>query len=124
MKTLIAIPDCGPLYFTSCKTMSGKKSASLHTEEYVYLPDLQSDSAIIAWGAFFFRDLRRRPVSRRDTIGLRSLPYIKQGELVCVELYDEQNRLLKKCYTEEENHLQICDLTPDTSYRYRVLLPD
>ena len=96
----------------------------LHREEFIYLPDVQSDSAIISWGAFFFRDLKRRPISRRDTIGLRSSPYTKQGELVCVEMINTENGTVQKCYTEEENHIRICDLTPNTQYKYRVLFPD
>ena len=104
--------------------IGSKQKAVLHREEYIYLPHVQTDSAIIAWGAFFFKDLKRRPISRRDTIGLRSLPYTTQGELVCVELYNEQNQLFQKCYTEEENHIQICDLTPDSTYHYRVTFPD
>ena len=106
------------------RSLAGKKSGIFHTEKYLYLPHLQSDSAIIAWGAFYFRDLKRRPVSRSDTIGLRSLPYSKQGELICVELYNDQNQLLQTCYTEEENHIRVCNLEPDTTYRYRVMFPD
>jgi tartrate-resistant acid phosphatase type 5 len=102
--------------------LAKEKKTALHQEEFVYLPHLQSDSALIAWGAFFFRDLKRRPISRDDTIGLRSLPFTKQGELVCVELFDQNQKLLEQCFTEEENHIQICDLKPDTTYRYRVLL--
>jgi tartrate-resistant acid phosphatase type 5 len=101
-----------------------KQTTLLHREEYIYLPHLQADSAMIAWGAFFFRNVKRRPISRSDTIGLRSLPYTKQGELVCVELYDDQQRLLEKYFTEEENEIQICDLKPETAYNYRVVLHD
>ena len=100
------------------------KQTALFREEYLYLPHLQTDSAIIAWGSFYFRDVKRRPISRRDTIGLRSHPYTKQGELVCVEVRDVADQLVQKCYTEEENHIQVCNLVPDTRYRYRVLFPD
>lgn len=105
-------------------SLTRTKKRILHTEEYVYLPHLESDRALIAWGAFYFSDLKRRPIQRRDTIGLRSLPFTKQGELVCVEIYDQQDRLLEKYYTEEENHIQVCNLAPDTTYKYRVLFPD
>ncbi len=74
--------------------MSDKKSPYL--EEYLYLPALAHDSAIIAWGGFFFEideddgkeewkllddDELRKRLGRRETIGEKSEPYAPRARV-------------------------------------------
>ena len=59
-----------------------------HAEPYIYLPAVTHSSALVAWGAFYFKvasqgrmklvrpqDLEHVHPPRRDTIGARSAPY-------------------------------------------------
>src|SRR5678815_4348222 len=59
-----------------------------HAEPYIYLPALSHKSALIAWGAFYFRtnsrgkrkivdddDLKYVHPPRKDSIGSKSAPY-------------------------------------------------
>ena len=68
-----------------------------HAEPYVYLPALSHRSALVAWGAFYFRsntkgrfklvddhDLKYIHPPRKDSIGAQSAPYGPAR----VEVYD------------------------------------
>ena len=68
-----------------------------HAEPYVYLPSVSHKSALIAWGAFYFRtntrgkwkivddeDLKYVHPPRKDSIGAKSAPYGPAR----VEVYD------------------------------------
>ena len=59
-----------------------------HSEPYIYLPAVSHKSALIAWGAFYFRtnsrgkwkivdddDLKYVHPPRKDSIGAQSAPY-------------------------------------------------
>ncbi len=59
-----------------------------HAEPYIYLPTVTHESALVAWGAFYFRvtssgksklvdddDLKCVHPPRRDSIGACSAPY-------------------------------------------------
>ena len=68
-----------------------------HAEPYVYLPSVSHKSALVAWGAFYFRtntqgkwklvdddDLKYVHPPRKDSIGAQSAPYGPAR----VEVYD------------------------------------
>ena len=68
-----------------------------HAEPYIYLPAVSHKSALIAWGAFYFRtnsrgkwklvdddDLKYVHPPRKDSIGAQSAPYGPAR----VEVYD------------------------------------
>ena len=100
-----------------------------HAEPYVYLAGLTHKSALIAWGAFYFRarsnggaklvdddDLQWVHPPRSDSIGSRSKPYGPAE----VEVRDASGRLVASAMTNECNHVAISGLTPDTRYTYAV----
>ena len=100
-----------------------------HAEPYVYLAGLSHKSALIAWGAFYFRarsdgtaklvdddDLQWVHPPRCDSIGCRSKPYGPAE----VEVRDESGALVAAAMTNECNHCQISGLQPDTRYTYTV----
>ena len=68
-----------------------------HAEPYIYLPAVTHKSALVAWGAFYFRttssgkwkivddhDLKYVHPPRKDSIGAQSAPYGPAR----VEVYD------------------------------------
>jgi hypothetical protein len=102
-----------------------------HAEPYVYLPTVTYKSALIAWGAFYFRvtsrgasklvddrDLKYVHPPRRDSIGARSAPYGPAR----VEVYDGAGSLVAVAESEAANHCWVAGLGPDTEYTYRVFV--
>jgi len=103
-----------------------------HAEPYLHLAGLSHKSALIAWGAFYFktrsrgqwklvddRDLRHVHPPRRESIGARSDPYGPAR----VNVYDElSGSLVATAFTEASNYCWIGGLAPDTNYRYEVLV--
>ena len=100
-----------------------------HAEPYVYLAGLSHNSALIAWGAFYFKthtdgraklvddaDLQWVHPPRCDSIGCRSKPYGPAE----VEVHDETGKLVACAKTNLTNHCAIAGLTPDTHYTYTV----
>lgn len=100
-----------------------------HFEPFVHLGGLDDDSALIAWGGFWFRrtsEERWRPCDdeeldelddgRRDSIGVRSRSY---GEAV-VEVYDEGGGLAARSEESEKNYAWLTGLEADTRYTYRI----
>jgi hypothetical protein len=100
-----------------------------HAEPYVYLAGLSHKSALIAWGAFYFKtrstgkaklvdddDLQWVHPPRCDSIGCRSSPYGPAQ----VDVYDESGAVVASAMTNEGNHCAISGLKPDTTYRYTV----
>jgi hypothetical protein len=100
-----------------------------HAEPYIYLAGLSHKSALIAWGAFYFRtrsDGRARLVDdadlqwvhppRCDSIGCRSKPYGPAE----VEVRDEHGAVAASARTSESNHCAVSGLRPDTRYTYTV----
>ncbi len=72
-----------------------------HAEPYIYLPAVTHKSALVAWGAFYFRtttsgkwkiiddnDLKYVHPPRKDSIGAQSAPYGPAS----VEVYDNPAR--------------------------------
>lgn len=99
-----------------------------HREPYLYLAGLTHDSALIAWGAFYFTvnegeqgwelvDDEQLP-SRKESIGERSEPF---GD-ARVRVYDATGRVVAEAATRERNHVVITGLSPNQRYRYHVLV--
>ena len=102
-----------------------------HSEPYIYLPALTHKSALIAWGAFYFRvtpkgkwkliddvDLKYVHPPRKDSIGARSAPYGPAR----VEVYDSTGTCVQTGTTDATNHCWVAGLAPDTEYTYKVFV--
>jgi tartrate-resistant acid phosphatase type 5 len=101
-----------------------------HFEPYLYLAGLTHDSALIAWGGFYFSardrgsawqivDDERLP-SRQETIGLSSEPYGRARVVV----HDEAGNRVAERTVRDENHVCIEGLEPERRYRYTVFVDD
>jgi predicted phosphodiesterase len=114
-----------------------------HAEPYLHLAGLSHKSALITWGAFYFKtrtnrfrlgasgqerdwklvedhDLRYVHPPRRESIGARSAPYGPAR----VNVYDMQGTLAATSFTETTNFCWVSGLAPDTKYRYDVMVKD
>jgi hypothetical protein len=104
-----------------------------HAEPYIYLPAVTHKSALIAWGAFYFRvtsrgaaklvddqDLKYVHPPRKDSIGACSAPYGPAR----VEVLDPGGAVVATAKTEATNHCWVAGLRPDTEYTYRVFVKD
>jgi tartrate-resistant acid phosphatase type 5 len=104
-----------------------------HAEPYIYLPAVTHKSALVAWGAFYFRttsrgkwkiiddhDLKHIHPPRKDSIGALSAPYGPAR----VEVYDNSGALVSVAKTEVANHCWLPNLKPDTEYVYKVFVKD
>ena len=102
-----------------------------HAEPYIYLPAVTHKSALVAWGAFYFRttsrgkwkiiddhDLKYVHPPRKDSIGALSAPYGPAR----VEVYDTAGVLASVAKTEVANHCWLPGLKPDTEYTYKVFV--
>jgi tartrate-resistant acid phosphatase type 5 len=102
-----------------------------HAEPYIYLPEINHRSVLVAWGAFYFRvksdgqmklvdedDLDHVHPPRKDTVGARSASYGPAR----VEIADSSGALVTAGQTETANHCWITGLQPDTEYSYRVIV--
>ncbi len=109
---------------------------SIHREEYLYLAGLTHDSALIAWGAFYFKlkgnpdtgkwgliddeDLNDFNTSRTNLIGASSAPYASNNTAAEVELTEKGTGNTQKKLVAGANHAVFKDLKPETAYTYRV----
>lgn len=104
-----------------------------HAEPYLHLAGLSHKSALVAWGAFYFKtrthkawklvddsDLRHVHPPRRESIGARSDPYGPAR----VNVYDMAGALVASSFTETTNFCWVTGLAPDTRYRYEVIVKD
>lgn len=102
-----------------------------HSEPYIYLPAVSHKSALIAWGAFYFRTnsrgkwkivdddgLKYVHPPRKDSIGAQSAPYGPAR----VEVFDASGKLVACAATQVANHCWVSNLQPDTEYTYKVLV--
>ena len=100
-----------------------------HAEPYVYLAGLSHKSALIAWGAFYFKarsegraklvddeDLQWVHPPRCDSIGARSAAYGPAR----VEVRDGAGTLVAEAATNTCNHAAISGLQPNTRYTFSV----
>ena len=107
-----------------------------HSEPYIHLAGLSHDSAIIAWGAFYFRvkskkegdefklvdddDLADVHPPRKTTIGARSEPYGKAR----VEVFDTAGARVASAETTATNWVRVTGLKPNTEYTYKIFVKD
>jgi tartrate-resistant acid phosphatase type 5 len=104
-----------------------------HAEPYVYLPAVSHKSALVAWGAFYFRtntrgtwkivdddDLRYVHPPRKDSIGAQSAPYGPAR----VEVFDSAGAMVAVSKTEVANHCWVSGLMPGTAYTYKVFVKE
>lgn len=102
-----------------------------HAEPYLYLPAVTHKSALVAWGAFYFRvssrgswklvdddDLKYVHPPRRDSIGARSAPYGPAR----VEVFDGTGAVVATAQTTATNHCWVTGLAPGTEYTYKVFV--
>jgi tartrate-resistant acid phosphatase type 5 len=103
-----------------------------HAEPFLHLAGLTHKSALITWGAFFFRvkeseghfklvddgDLKHVNPPRHHTIGAKSEPY---GE-ARVDVFDRLGNVVASAATTTTNHCWVTGLEPDTEYKYRVIV--
>ena len=102
-----------------------------HAEPYIYLPEINHRSVLVAWGAFYFRvrsdgqmklvdedDLDHVHPPREDTVGARSAPYGPAR----VEVFDATGTLVAAAQTQTTNHCWVTGLQPDTEYTYHVIV--
>ncbi len=102
-----------------------------HAEPYIYLPAVTHKSALVAWGAFYFRvttrgiaklvddnELKYVHPPRKDSIGACSAPYGPAR----IEVYDIAGMLVASQTTEATNHCWVPGLRPDTEYVYKVFV--
>ena len=101
-----------------------------YSEPFLQLAGLTHRSALITWGAFYFKvkvsdatfklvdddDLKHIHPPRKDTIGASSAPF---GP-ACVEVYDKSGKRVTSASTTSANHCWVTGLDPDTEYTYRV----
>src|SRR5688500_20219326 len=100
-----------------------------HAEPYVYLPSVSHKSALVAWGAFYFRtttrgkwkivddhDLKFVHPPRRDSIGAQSAPYGPAR----VEVYDAGGAAAAVSKTDAAHRCSASGLAPNTGYTYHV----
>jgi tartrate-resistant acid phosphatase type 5 len=104
-----------------------------HAEPYIYLPAVTHRSALVAWGAFYFRvtnrgaaklvddqDLKFVHPPRKDSIGACSAPYGPAR----VEVRDTSGAVVATAKTEATNHCWLTGLRPDTEYTYTVVVKE
>ena len=105
-----------------------------YSEPFLNLAGLTHKSALIAWGAFYFRvknndsdfklvddsDLDHVHPPRQQTVGARSEPYGKAK----VEVMNLAGDVVASGFTETANHCWVSGLEPDTDYTYRVIVND
>jgi tartrate-resistant acid phosphatase type 5 len=102
-----------------------------HAEPFLHLAGLSHKSVLITWGAFYFQtrtrerwklvdddDLKYIHPPRRESIGARSDTYGPAH----VNVYDTAGALVSSTFVETCNHCWVAGLSPDTQYRYEVIV--
>jgi tartrate-resistant acid phosphatase type 5 len=103
------------------------------SEPFLHLAGLTHKSALIAWGAFYFRvkdsgkefklvdddDLDKIHPPRRETIGARSEPY---GNARVAVFDKDGQKEVASAFTNTANHCWVPGLEPDTEYTYKVFV--
>jgi hypothetical protein len=104
-----------------------------HAEPYLHLAGLTHTSALITWGAFYFKtrsqggwkivedhDLQYVHPPRRESIGARSAPYGPAR----VNVFGADGALAATGFASTANFCWVTGLEPDTRYRYEVTVND
>ena len=103
----------------------------LHMEPFIHLVDVSHDRALVAWGAFWFRQLQQprrwqivddeqlqEAVGRSTCIGTGAEPF-GDGR---VEAYGPDGRLAAAAETSASTWVWLEGLEPDTEYRYQITI--
>jgi hypothetical protein len=109
----------------------------IHREEYLYLPALTHDAAIIAWGMFYFKvkgelddgkwnllkddEIPQPDPARPGTIGIKAKPYSPQAKVFVRE--EGQPEGVPQIVVNQ-NYAHVRGLKPGTNYHYRVVVED
>src|SRR5687768_2693131 len=109
---------------------------SIHREEFLYLAGLTHDSALIAWGAFYFKlkgdpdsgkwelidddDLDDFGTSRTNLIGASSSPYAAKNTAAEVILTEKETGETRRKLVAGANHAVFENLRPGAAYAYSV----
>src|SRR5262245_9301424 len=109
----------------------------IHREEYLYLPALTHEAAIIAWGMFYFKvkgelddgkwellkdhEIPQPDSTRPGTIGIKARPYSPRAK---VFVWEEGQPEGATRIVVNQNYAHVRGLKPDTEYRYRVVVED
>jgi tartrate-resistant acid phosphatase type 5 len=102
------------------------------SEPYLHLAGLTHESALIAWGAFYFRirkndgemklvdddSLDKVYPPRRQSVGATSEPY---GDHAVVRVWDKAGTVVSEV-ADHANHCWVTGLKPDTEYTYEVIV--
>jgi tartrate-resistant acid phosphatase type 5 len=105
---------------------------AFHSEPFLQLAGLTHKSALITWGAFYFKvkdsgatfklvddsDLEDVHPPRKSTIGANSASYGPAR----VEVFDNSGALVSSVSTTATNFCWVSGLAADTEYMYRVLV--
>jgi hypothetical protein len=103
-----------------------------YSEPFLQLAGLTHRSALITWGAFYFKvkdsgasfklvddsDLEDVHPPRKDTIGATSASYGPAR----IEVFDRSGALVRTASTTSSNYCWVTGLEADTEYTYRVLV--
>ena len=104
------------------------------SEPYLCLSGLTHKSALISWGAFYFRvkkdsdeqfklvdddDLKKVHPPRRESIGAHSEPY---GEAKVEVRRARDGTVVATAFTTDRNAVFVSGLEPDTEYTYSVFV--
>lgn len=105
--------------------------AETRTEPFVHLVDVSHDSALVAWGAFWFqrespdrqwlvveRGRIEQVAGRTRLIGHDAEPY----GAATVQVLDAAGRVVASASTDRTAWVRVEGLQPDTAYGYRVLV--
>ncbi len=101
-----------------------------YREPYIYLAHLSHNSALVAWGKFFFDETNRLVDDdsllmllerRRSSIGEGSESY---GEHAVVTVTDMSSREVMRFRSRNKNYCWLEGLNPDTKYRYELEIDD
>lgn len=125
---LISVLLCSFCLLTACPQPENRPdgNATSHIEPYVYLAEVTETSALIAWGSFEFRG---KAVTANEfeinqlvkaNIG-ESTPALAQSQMVKV-FRSDGSEIGTFTATTGKNFCWLTGLTPDTEYRYQVVL--
>jgi tartrate-resistant acid phosphatase type 5 len=108
----------------------------IHCEEYLYLPGLTHDTAIIAWGGFFFEveqeddaeewellddEKLLNRIGRKQSIGESAEVYAPRATVFVTEV---GTGATQEVMVGASNHAVVHGLKPDTEYTYRVVISE
>src|SRR6185295_8250577 len=89
-----------------------------HSEPYLYLPTVTHKSALVAWGAFYFRVTSRGAWKLVDDSDLKYVHPPRKDSI------GASGAMVATAKTVAANHCWVAGLQPDTEYTYKVFVKD